>query len=381
MRRNAPVRVLHSVGSMNRGGIETSLIHLLRRIDRRRFRMDFLVRTSRPAAYDSEVESLGSKVIACPDPTRPWQFIPALKKALREHGPYDIVHCYSLHYATGAILHYAAQMGIPGRIAHSRDDATYVASMSVAHRIAAAITRRLVRKHAVIGLAISSSAAQNMFGPNWKSDRRVAILPGAVDFDPFHERVDPREVRAQLGIPDNAFVVGHVGRFDEVKNYGFIIKTMQEVVREQPDAYLLLIGDGPLRPQIERNAAEAGVRNRTIFAGSRSDVPRLLLGAVDVFVFPSLSEGLGLAVIEAQAAGLPCVCSDGVPAETDVVHSLVNRMSLGQPAAEWARRIVGLRNTDRIAQPGALETVEGSLCNVRANVRELENVYSRFAAQ
>ena len=333
-----PIRILHSVGSMNRGGTETWLMHLLRRIDRRRFKMDFLVRTSRPGAYDSEARSLGANVIPCTDPTRPWQFIPALKNALSRHGPYDIVHSYGLHYATGAILRCAARMGIPGRIAHCRDDAAQIASMSVAHRIAGAVCRRLVRKHAVMGFAVSSNAAENMFGPNWKSDPRVSILPGALDMDPFHESVDPHEARSSLGIPDSAFVVGHVGRFDKVKNHDFIIEIMREIVRKQPDACLLLIGDGPLRPRIERKAADVGLANRTIFAGSRSDVPRLLLGAVDVFLFPSFSEGLPVVGMEVQCAGVPLVLTDTITDELEVVKPLFHRLPLTRSATDWAAK-------------------------------------------
>ena len=381
MCENRPVRVLHSLGSMNRGGIETWLMHVLRRIDRKRFKMDFLVRTAEPGAYDSEIESLGSKVIPCVDPRRPWQFIPNLIRKFRDNGPYDVVHCHDPHYGTAILLHMAARLGVPGRIDHSHNDARLIKNATFCRRVAAAITRPSVARNTVLRLAVGGYAAEGLFGSQWKSDSRVRILRCAVDLDPFSEHVDRKALREELGIPEHAFVVGHVGRFDKQKNHSFLIDIALEVSRLKPDVRFLLVGDGPLRSAMERKVARVGLEDRAIFAGVRADVPRLMLGAVDVFVFPSLFEGLGLAVIEAQAAGLPCVCSDRVPAETGVVKPLFHRLSLSRSAADWARQVVALRGAHLVAQPEALALMEQSPFNVTASVREIEDVYSRFAAQ
>jgi glycosyltransferase involved in cell wall biosynthesis len=171
----------------------------------------------------------------------------------------------------------------------------------------------------------------------------LRVLYCGIDLLPFRATVDPVAVRAGLGIPADALVVGHVDRFREVKNHTFLVDIAVELAKREPRMRLLLIGDGPLRPAIERQAKKGGVGEKIFFAGVRSDISRLMLGAMDVFVLPSLHEGLPIVGIEAQAAGLPFILSDVVSEETDVVDSLVRRLSLSQPASAWAEEIVAMK--------------------------------------
>jgi glycosyltransferase involved in cell wall biosynthesis len=157
------------------------------------------------------------------------------------------------------------------------------------------------------------------------------------------------------------------------KNHRFLVEIAAEIVKREPNARFLFVGDGPLRSEVEMELRVAGIRDRVILTGSRPDVPRLLLGAMDAFLFPSRSEGLGLALVEAQAAGLPATVSDSVPIEADVVPDLINRQSLRQPAAVWAE--IAVRHRQR-STPGALGIVEGSLFNVVTSAKELSRIYS-----
>jgi glycosyltransferase involved in cell wall biosynthesis len=192
-----------------------------------------------------------------------------------------------------------------------------------------------------------------------------------LDLSPFAQAYDRVETRRQLQIPEHAWVVGHVGRMDDVKNHRLIIDTFAKTLPQAENAYLLLVGDGPLRGDIEYRAHELGVIDRVKFAGNRNDVPRILCAAVDAFVFPSKLEGLGIALIEAQAAGLPCLVSDVVPREADVVPELVTRLSLSEP---WAPTLLRTRNDPR-RQKQSLAQVLRSDFSIQQGIAALQCTY------
>lgn len=367
-------RILHVVGGMNRGGIETWLMHILRHIDRDRFRIDFLVHTMQPCAYDDEIRALGSQIIPCLYPPRPWIYASNFKQILRKYGPYDIVHSHVHHYS-GYVLRLAHQAGVPTRIAHSHNDTSSLQVKAGLYRqLYFALTKRWIARYATVGLGCSRNAVAALFGPVWETEPRCQILYYGIDLTPFRDRIDSMS-RAKLGIPKNALVIGHVGRFVEQKNHTFLLEIAASVRSREPQMRLLLVGDGSLRPDISRQVAQMGLTDCVIFAGSRPDVPQLMLGAMDMFLFPSLYEGLGLVLIEAQAAGLPCIFSDVVPQEADVVKPLRQRLSLSQPASEWAEVLLTQRHAVAISQSDALSLVETGPFNIEMSVKQLENIY------
>jgi glycosyltransferase involved in cell wall biosynthesis len=369
------IRVLHVVGGMNRGGAETWLMHVLRNIDRREFRMDFLVHTTQPGAYDEEIRALGSEVIPCLHPRRPWDYARNFRRILREHGPYDVVHSHVQHYS-GYVLRLARRSGVPVRVAHCHlDTAALQATSAPARHAYLALMRRWIGHHATHGLACSTQAGASLFGASWGTDPRWRVVYCGIDLGPFRARPDRAAVRAELGISSDAFVVGHVGRFVEQKNHAFLLEVAAEVARREPGARLLLVGDGPLRRDVEARARRLNLDGRALFAGVRADVPRLLLGAMDVFLFPSVYEGLPLGLLEAQAAGLPCVCSDAVAPEA-VAGPLVRRLSLSRPPEAWADAVMDARSLARRAEPLAgVAALERSPFAVARSVEALEELY------
>lgn len=368
------IRILQVVGGMNPGGIETWLMHVLRHINRDRFHIDFLVHTPHKCAYDEEILALGSKIIPCLNPSRPLTYAANFKRSLSKYGAYDIVHSHVYHFS-GYVLRLARQANIPTCIAHSHTDASSLeAKAGWYRRLYLALMKRWIARYATVGLGVSHKAVANLFGSNW-NDPRWRVLYCGTDLTLFRNAVNPAFVRDQLGIPADALIIGHVGRFVEVKNHNFLIEIMTEVTQRESQAYLLLVGDGPLRATIEQQVAQAGLTDRVIFAGIRSDVPRLMLGAMDVLLLPSFYEGLGLVLIEAQAAGLPCIFSDVIPEEADVVKPLVQRISLSQPASDWANAIAAIKTQLRINQAEALKLVEQSPFNIQTSVKELEKLY------
>jgi glycosyltransferase involved in cell wall biosynthesis len=351
-------------------------MHILRHADRDLFQMDFLVHTAQPCPYDDEVRALGGKIIPCLHPARPWNYARNFRRALAAHGPYHIVHSHVHHYS-GYVLRLAWRAGVPVRIAHSHVDVMpQDATPSLVRRAYLATGKRWICRHATIGLACSRAAADALFGPRWRDEARLSLLYYGIDPEPF--RADANgSVKAELGLPPDTFVIGHVGRFDEQKNHRFLLEIIHDVAKAEPRLRLLLIGVGSLQPAIKRRAAELGLASRVIFAGLRSDVPRVLRGAVDAFVMPSFYEGLGIAALEAQAAGVPSFLADTIPPEADVVPQLVKRLSLSQPADAWATALLAARREPRPISPAeALAAVERSPFNICKGVAELQQVYA-----
>lgn len=368
------IRILHVVGGMNRGGIETWLMHILRHIDIQQFQMDFLVHTEQTCAYDNEIRALGSKIISCVGTSKPWLYAQNFKRILRENDPYQIVHSH-VHHFSGYILYLAYQAGVPICIAHSHVDSSALeANRAWLRRLYLVFTKYLIARHASVGLGCSHVANADLFGLNWRSDPRWQLLYYGINLAPFQKRIDPGKIRSELNIPVDAFVIGHVGRFEPQKNHRFLLEIFALIAKQEQQAYLLLVGEGVLRPSIDKQVREMGLADRVIFAGSRPDVPELMQGAMDVFLFPSQYEGLPLVLLEAQAAGLPCLISDVITQEVEVVKLLIKRLSLSHSVSQWAIELWGLRNVVS-DQTNALELLATSPFTIETSLKKLENLY------
>jgi glycosyltransferase involved in cell wall biosynthesis len=369
------VKILQVIVGLGPGGIENWLMHLLRHIDRQRFKIDFLVHET-PHLYEDEAVALGSKIILCPYPAKPWSYAANFLNLLREHGPYQIIHTHMPR--SGYIYPLARHAGIPIRIHHCHNNETIRRTrVSWRRRLTSSLSYRLIRRYATHGLAVSRVAALGAFGPDWESDRRWSIFPSSIDLFPFTEAVNGKNIRRELGLPESAFVLGHVGRFSPEKNHSFLIDIIAEVCREMPEACLLLVGDGGLRPAMEAKVARLGLGGRVIFAGTHFDVPKLLRGAMDIFLFPSIYEGMGMALLEAQTAGLPCLISDTIVKEAEIIPGLTQRIPLAEGARGWAKALLAARaNRLRMSPAEAIDRIRGTLFDIETNVRQLESIYA-----
>jgi glycosyltransferase involved in cell wall biosynthesis len=377
--KQKPIRVLQVVGGMVAGGIETWLINVLRQIDRDRFAIDFLVHTELPCHYDEEVRSLGSRIILCPIvPTKPWQYALKFRKILQQYGPYDIVHSH-VHHFSGVVLLLAKLMAVPIRIGHSHNDnSANQVQQKLSRRLYTFLTKNFINSYANIGLGCSEKAAIDLFGSNWQQDKRWQIFYCGIELKSFERSCHPNSLRSQLGILEDAFVVGHIGRFERQKNHDYLIDIAAELVQREPKTLFLLIGQGILRAEIEAKVTRLGLGDRFIFLGVRKDVSELMLGAIDVLVLPSFHEGLPVVSIEAQAAGLPLVLSDTVTKETEITPGLLKYLSLSQPPDLWAETILAAR-TNKLSiweQQENLAAIAQSSFNIQSSVVEIEKIYS-----
>lgn len=371
-----PVRVLHLFGRMNRGGAETFIMRVYRHIDRGKVQFDFAVHSPQPGHYDDEIRGLGGRIFVLPrpDPLRLPAYVQALKRLLGQEGPFIAVHSH-VHFYSGIPLVAARLARVPLRIAHSHNTGDGK-GQALPRRIYRRWMRRLIFRNATHLLGCSRSACAALYGPECWQDDRVRVLHYCVELAPLESLPqDKKALRARVGLPGEGRLIGHVGRFDTQKNHRFLVEVFEALASRLPDARLILVGDGPLRPEIERLVASRGLQDRVSFLGVRADVPEIM-GCLDVLLFPSLYEGLGLVLVEAQASAVPCVISDVVPEEADVVAPLIRRLSLSQPPSVWAEAVMEMQRKGRMISPAqALELVSRSPFNICNSVRQLEKVY------
>lgn len=370
------IHVLEVLWNMDQGGIEASLIEVLRRFDSDGFQIDFLVEETLPSSLEGEIRRLGGRVFRCAPLSRPLAFARGFRSILASNGPYRVVHSHR-HLSGAYVLVLASMAGVPVRVAHSHSDTrAQQARAGAVGRLFQRWARWSTKRAMTAGLAVSEGSAAALFGESWRGDPRIQLYASAIDLRSFEEEVDRAAVRRELGLAPSNFVVGHVGRFVEAKNHAFLAEVFAQVAARRPDARLCLVGDGLGRPDIEAKVRAAGLAERVVFTGQRSDVPRLLLGAFDVFVLPSVREGLPRVLVEAQAAGLPCLVSDIVTREADVCPGAVARLPLAASPEAWAEELIRVGTSPgRPSRAEALDHCRRSSFNLEVEIRRLEQLY------
>ena len=353
-------RILQVVTYMGRGGIESMLMNHYRRIDRTKVQFDFLVHRDFRADFDDEIEALGGRIFRIP-PMNPVSasYRRALADFFRNHS-YRVVHCH-LNYMSGVVLAAAKKAGVPVRIAHAHNTTAQKNWKYVVKRLYA----RSIPKYADTLLACGQQAGSAIWGQH-----AFSVMPNAILAAQYMYNEEIRvSKRAELGLQDKTVAI-HVGRFDYQKNHEFLLDAFAQAREIDSSMVLLLAGDGPLRSAMEEKAAslpEDSVR----FLGVRSDVHQLLQAA-DVFAFPSRFEGLPVTMIEAQAAGLPCVMSDRITDEC-VLTDLVTTLPIDDPKA-WAEELLkkrGTPRTDRLAE------IQAAGYDISTAAEKLTQVYLR----
>jgi glycosyltransferase involved in cell wall biosynthesis len=356
---------------MNQGGVESWLMALLRYANRGEVAMDFLVHTAQPAVHDSEITGRGGCVIPCPSVHRPG-YIRDFDNALLRHGPYDVLHSH-VHWFSGVTTTLARRRGIRLRIAHSHSNSSLAEASAGAWRAAYRTVYRSAMRRGILAsathlLAASGPAACALFGANWREVSRVRVLYCGVVLAPFaagDAARDRTSARQEFGIAADEIVMGHVGNFHAPKNHRFLA-----AIAAAAGLRVLCVGSGPLLEPVRSVFEQAGVR--AILTGPRSDIPRLLR-AMDVFVFPSLYEGLPLAVVEAQAAGLPCVVSSEVTREVEVIPGSIRWLPLAAGARLWGDAALAAaaeppQSTDVLGamqrSPFGVETSFAQMCSI-----------------
>lgn len=311
------IRILHSVSNMDRAGIETMLMNYYRHIDRDKVQFDFLCNKTKPGAYDGEIRELGGRIYRTPglNPFKYIKYLKYMRNLFIEHPEYQIIHAHN-----GAFVVYplfaAKKNRIPVRISH-----VHSASFTFDYKWPLKMfCRPLIPFCATLKWACGIDAAKFYYGKKSVKERKTMVINNAIEINRFVFNKETRErLRIENGLQDK-IVIGHVGRFDPQKNHTFLIDVFQEAHRREPKTVLLLLGEGELMQEIKEKVKSLGLEECVIFTGNVRNVNEWYQ-AMDVFVLPSIWEGLPVVGVEAQTADLPCVFSEDVTHEVDLLPS------------------------------------------------------------
>lgn len=325
-----PVRILHILNGLGSGGTESFIMSIYRKIDRNKIQFDFLIRTKENNILKEEIEKLGGRIYITSDfPREIIKNYKELERFFVEHKEYEIIHVHanSLLYVKPLLI--AKNHNIKTRIIHSHNTQT---ANNYFYKFIHNWNKKFIATKATHFFACSSLAG------DWMFNNKYQIINNAIDLKKFSYNKNSRiRIREEFSL-DNKFVIGNIARFTEQKNHLFLLDIFNEVLKKNSNAVLMLVGSGKLIKRVEEKVVDLGIQNNVIFTGERNDVPDIL-SAIDIFLLPSLFEGLGIVLIEAQNNGLKCFASKNVIPKEAKVTKLMNFISLEKNAAYWAEKI------------------------------------------
>lgn len=368
MKYKRSLKILHVVGAMNRAGTETMLMNMYRKMDRKRLQFDFISYDDKEADYDHEIKKLGGRVIELANTNS----IMALYKAIKQHGPYDAIHAHTLfHCGIAVIAAYLAGIKIRISHAHTMQDN----SKGFIRKCYMLIMRLIINSFSTNFLACSNGAGRFLFGKKRLHSSRYLYFPNAVDYSEFvvEPHVEVNKFKIKEGL-EKSLIIGHIGMFKEAKNHAFLLEIMKNAVKKDPASKLLLVGDGHLKQQIEEIAKKKLIYQHIKFVGVRDDISTML-HCMDVFVFPSLYEGLGLVLLEAQACGIPSIVSEAIQPEADLGLDLVSQLTLADGPEVWADRIMELAGNKERDIPKIITSFEKNGYALTSAISTLLKIY------
>lgn len=370
MRKKKPIRIAQIMGKWVGGGVEAVVMNYYRNIDKEKIQFDFICDSDSTDIPYKEIEDLGGKVILVPPYQKIFKYHKELKRVLKE-GNYKIVHSH-INTLSVFSLYAAKKAGVPVRIAHSHSTTN---KKEWKKNLLKQVLRPLAKKYATHYFACTEHAGRWMFNNKEINKGNVYILNNAIDLDKYKYSKKTRDKkREELGIKENAFVIGHIGRFVKQKNHEFIIDVFNEIHKENKNAILLLIGQGPLMDEIKEKVKELKLTRCVKFLGQRNDANELYQ-AFDTFFFPSLYEGLGMVAIEAQVSGLPCVVSTEVPSIAKVTDCL-EFLELEDTINTWKNTILDKVSEKRKSH---VEEVRKAGYDIKEEVTKLEKKYRELS--
>lgn len=334
-------KVLHYVGKMDIGGIETLLMTIYRNIDRSKVQFDFAVHTDKKHMFDDEILSLGGHFFAFPMMRKnPFKYKKAWDSFWKEHkDEYAAFHFHSPTFANLIAMKSAHRHKVPVIIAHCHNTHAARGRLQQIHDLVHKYHRAHIKRYATHCFACSDPAALWGFGSKYATGKTdVTIMKNGIDLQRFSFNEDDREkVRRELSV-NGRFVVGNVARLAEQKNQSFLLDVFYELKKIKPDAVLMLVGDGPDMALLKEKALKLNIDGDILWLGAKKDIPPLLC-AMDCFVFPSIHEGLGISLVEAQAVGLPTYTSKGCVPEEVKMTEYLSFLPLEEGAKYWAETI------------------------------------------
>ena len=362
------IRVLQIIGDVVGGGVENVIMNYYRHIDKSKIQFDFVVHEGALESYIREVENYGGNIFVIPSyRMNILKYTYDIYKIIKEN-KYNIVHS-NMNSLSGFPLMAAYFAGAKVRILHNHTtDSPEEGIRTLIKRILRPFAKMFANQY----WACSKLAAEWMYGKKVVKENKVTIINNAIDLDKFKFDKEKREkIRKKLGL-ENCFVIGHVGRFEKTKNHNFLIGVFYEILKQKPFAKLLLVGDGSLKDKIQIQVEKLGLAEKVIFLGVRNDVADLY-NVMDAFVFPSLYEGLGMSVIEAQVNGLPVIASNVISDEAKV-NDNIELFSLHQYLKDWCNEVENAKRKELNMNGELLKKFD-----IRKECKKLESLYLKLA--
>jgi glycosyltransferase involved in cell wall biosynthesis len=369
------VKVLYFIDRMLRGGIQTFVIENMKHMDKNKIQIDYLLLDD-GVKYELEdtLKEMGSNVyklkgVWLRKPTDYFNYFKKIDEFFSQHNDYKVVHLHSSS-KNFYILKSAKKYGIPVRIAHSHNIGFQ--SNNKIQIMIGNLCKPLLKKYATDYFACAYLAGEWLFGKKAVKDGKVRVIHNAVEYEKFKFNEEKRmEIRNRLNINDK-LVIGNVGRFSEQKNHEFLIEIFSEIHKKNKMSTLMLIGKGEKEVLIRKKVRNLGLENDVIFMGFCNNVNELMW-AMDIFLMPSLHEGLPVVGIEAQATGLPCFMSKYVITDEVKITELVKFIDLKQSSKEWAKEIL---NSDLNRKDTKAELEQAGYL-IMDTAKELENFYRK----
>lgn len=372
MRDNEPVRVAQIMGKWVGGGVESVVMNYYRYMDRNKIQFDFICDDDSTNIPYEEIEKLGGKVILIPPYQKVFKYHNELKRVLKE-GHYKIVHSH-INTLSVFSLFAAKCAGVPVRIAHSHSTTN---KKEKKKNLLKQVLRPFSKLFATDYMCCSELAGRWLFGDKEYDKGNVYLLNNAIDLEKFKYNKDIRKkMRKSLNISDDMLVIGHVGRFVEQKNHRFLIDIFNEIYKQNNNSLLLLAGQGPLIDEIKNKVKSFKLEKNVKFLGQRNDID-MLYQAFDVFLLPSLYEGLPVVGVEAQATGLLCELSNEMTKETKVLGT-TRFMPLDDTAEKWANKI--LDDVKKYKRVDTYKEMTTKNFNIKTETKKLEKYYYNFIA-
>lgn len=336
------MRVLEVIGSLNRGGAETLLVNIFENINKDNSEFDFLVYENKEFDYSKKIKELGGNIIYIESPTSigMFNFINKLRKLI-EKNKYDIVHAHTL-FNCGPVMLSAFLAGVKKRLSHSHNTKILDEKISIKKRIYFFISKILINIFSSKCLACGKSAGNFLF----YKFRRFTIIKNGINLDKYkyNEKIN-KKLRIKYNISENSIIIGNIGRLNHQKNQNFLIDIFYEFHKNNKNSYLFIVGEGELRRELTNKVNNLKLKNNVIFTGNVSNANEYY-SMFNLFLFPSIFEGLPYTLIEAQENGLPILSSDKVSNEVNITKK-IEFLSLNKSAKKWADECVKLLKNQR----------------------------------
>ncbi len=369
---NKKIKVAQVIGQAVNGGTEAYAKNYYSHIDRSKVEFDFLVESESKIINRKDIEALGGHIVIIPSYKNPFKYMRTLKRIFKENN-YDIVHS-NMNTLSFFTLRAAKKAHIKVRIAHSHSTSNPKEKLK---NILKNMLRPLSKIYATDYFACSEMAGRYLFGNKTFDKGKVTVINNGIDIDKFKYNEEYNiSLRKELNIDINTKVIGHVGRFVPQKNHSYLIDIFNEIHKLDSNTKLLLLSDGPLKDEIETKVNTLGLTDSVIFAGSKEDIYKYY-SVMNIFIFPSLYEGLCLTGVEAQASGLYCLVSNNITRELATTKN-IEFLDIKNDPKDWAIRAIEVLKDNAIDRVAVYNQFVGSKFDIDHEANKLVGYYEEM---